>query len=463
MSSPAPQSTPAQPPNSRAKQQKLKFACDACARLKISCPKQQPECERCVSRGGRCVYSSACRLGKRKSTQSTAIKTIPSPSSSRIRSSLNSFALSESKTIGTKCSPAGNNSSIAAELPEFPTDNISVHPLDLTNGLPFPATRVQGDFRQPSEELVNIVEPSDTLLHGASPYQELSMFQSQDSDFSPPSVGSTSWPAQRTSHISTSPSIYTGNSSTDSTPWSGLSCSSSDLTGQVETALAIGEALPQLHPVSRESCFTRSCSLLQTLKRPSSQVCIFESGQRSSPQNQHDSTLDSVDKILFNTDRAIEHVSSVIQCQCHTTSSVRHALTLTLFEVIAWYETIVRALNRQQGEKATQDSSPSSSSDEEYDNSDSSSSRTQSESSASEASSMVSIPTVSVGAMRLPQEDAKSVLNLLVRARIDKVRGMVQSLSADCGRSLFDMDELDSVMDACVQNGGQSDDVTIMS
>src|SRR5213080_3223543 len=46
--------------------QMLKLSCDVCAKLKIRCPKQQPSCDRCLSKGLRCVYSSARRYGKRK-------------------------------------------------------------------------------------------------------------------------------------------------------------------------------------------------------------------------------------------------------------------------------------------------------------------------------------------------------------------------------------------------------------
>ncbi|RMZ79132.1 hypothetical protein DV738_g3496, partial [Chaetothyriales sp. CBS 135597] len=385
-----PQSTLVQQsPNPPPKQQKLKFACDACARLKISCPKQQPECERCVSRGRRCVYSPACRLGKRKSTQSTAAavvkeaskEAIPSPPESRSGSSSVSLsAFPESRPS----SAAVNMSSIAAELPDLPAEKISAHPWDLTNGLPFSTTRLQEAFAQLSEQPVT-VEPSETLLHGSYPYQELSMFQFQDSGFSPPSVSSSSWPTQQTSPLFTSESSCAGDSLGDSTPWSGSSRTSASITGQVETGLGIGDA---------------------------------EAG----PQLLH-SGSHSVDKILFNTDRAIEHVACVIQCACHTMSSVRCALALTLFEVIAWYEIIIQTLNRNQGGESGGAPTPeSNTAGKEYqDSRNGGDPSNPSSPSSSEPSSLVSIPTVRVGTMRLQRTEANSVLTCLMRARIGKV------------------------------------------
>ncbi|RMD42205.1 hypothetical protein DV735_g2936, partial [Chaetothyriales sp. CBS 134920] len=353
---------------------------------------------------------------------------------------------------------AVNLSSIAAELPDLPAEKISANPWDLTNGLPFSTTRLQEAFGQMSEQPVT-VEPSETLLHGSYPYQELSMFQFQDPSWSPPSASSSSWPAQQTSPIFTSESSYAGDSSSDSTPWSGSSRTSSSITGQVETGLAIGEveAAPQLHRGARESCFTISCSLLQSLKRPSSQTCIFESGQPPSPQSQQaDSTIDSVDKILFSTDRAVEHVACVIQCSCHTMSSVRCALALTLFEVISWYETIIHALNRTRGPEASA-TCPSAANKEYHDGSDGANSSKSSpaphESAGPEASAPVSIPAVSVGTLQLQQTEVNSVLTCLMRTRIGKVRGMIESLSVESTRHLLDMDRLDSLMELCLDDG----------
>jgi Fungal Zn(2)-Cys(6) binuclear cluster domain len=46
--------------------QMLKSTCDICAKLKVSCPKQQPHCEWCLSKGLQCLYSSARMYGKKK-------------------------------------------------------------------------------------------------------------------------------------------------------------------------------------------------------------------------------------------------------------------------------------------------------------------------------------------------------------------------------------------------------------
>lgn len=58
---------------------KLKLSCDACAKSKVACSKQQPECERCLHKGYNCTYSSSNRRGKKKRehTSPSPIKAVP--------------------------------------------------------------------------------------------------------------------------------------------------------------------------------------------------------------------------------------------------------------------------------------------------------------------------------------------------------------------------------------------------
>ncbi|KAI1618124.1 hypothetical protein EDD37DRAFT_646938 [Exophiala viscosa] len=469
MSSPASSHNEAKPLMPTSKQQKLKYACDACARRKISCPKQQPECERCVSRGRRCTYSPACRHGKRKATaRDPTTKTLSSPSECRSEPTPSPLASPENEDPFTTGTMNHSPTTFGGVPPELITDNMSARPWSMTSDLSFTASRLQEALGQSTDPTVTIVEPSETLLNPNYPYQELSMFHGYSEANSFPSyVPAFTWPLQQTPPPWTSASSNTrgsSSSSSESSSWSApaSACSSSSLTADIEAALLVDQALPQLH-TRQESCFTRTYSLLQTLRRPSGKVCVFESADMPSPSFRPNTVSDSVDRILLKTDKAIEHVTSVMKCECHTTSSVRCALTLALFEVISWYETIVRALNLPRAEKATEERSPSVSTDEDYDSRCTTSPEEQDEWDDSEYSETVSIPTVSIGDMRLPGADARSILGSLVRARIGKVRGMVQAMSADCSRSLLDVAKMDTVMAACVRSAQWKDDATTLS
>jgi Aflatoxin regulatory protein len=398
--------------------QKLKFACDACARVKVACPKQQPECERCVSKGRRCIYSLACRSGKRSKVQVAG------------------KSLSE-------------NDDANPQLPELATKSSSIVPFSLTSGISFTSGILHGALWQPADHTLTSVERSD-LFSTNNQYEDFSTYQYPDSYFTS-NVRPITWPQQPTSQLFTSPSSYTGEPSADSTPPSSDPGCSYSPTADAEAALLSNHELPHLPAQPQDNCFTRTYFLLHTLKRPSNNVCHFESADPLQPTNS-----ESIDKILSNTDKAIEHVASVMQCSCHTTSSVRCALTLALLEVISWYETIVRQLNtqQQQYEKPTSSHSscPSwSSSDEYYDTCISG----QSDSNSSTFSNMGpgSVPTVAIGGMQLARTDAKGVLKYLVLSRIRKVRGIVQSLSMDGDFSMLSVERLDSVTEEFVKMG----------
>ena len=429
MLSPTLQSTGVQPQTPILQQQKLKFACDACARRKISCPKQQPECERCVSRGQRCIYSPACRYGKRKAIRTT---TLPSSSESQTDPTPTSSTFSEN---GDSCTPSDGtltNSPATSDLSaELTAGNVFVPFSNFSNNLSFTSNSLNEVLRQPVGHPVTGGKANETLFSTCNPYQATSMYPYPEVNYFPPYVDHAGWPLQQISPIATSALNYRDESSLESTLWSGSVCSSCSVTRDIGAASLVDQALPQLHQRPHESCFTRTCNILKTLKRPSSKACIFDFTHVPCSGNPQQPVSNSVEKILRDTDYAIEHVASVLQCACHNTSSVRCALTLALFEVMSWYEIIVLALRRMDGKKAAQDSSPSSSSDEVYDSSCSTSPRTPAESNGLDLANTMSVPTVCIGEMRLSHTEANSVLSSLIRSRISKVREMVQAMSSN--------------------------------
>lgn len=439
-------SSPKSQSQTPAAKQKIKFACDSCARSRVACPKQQPECQRCVSKGRRCIYSVACRNGKPKKNkpQDTA-KGLTSPSESWVGPTSSPISLSEKEEPPATKDAAINDTTATFELPELLTNNNSMLPCGLTSGLSFATSSLYDAFWQPVDYPLTSAEPSDPL----NTFPSVSMYQCPNNYF-PAAVHTVTWPRQTTSPLFPPISSYMYESSVESTPSLGSSGSYSP-TADAEAALLAGIKPLQLQPQSHDSCFTRTYNLLHTLKRPSSNVCSFESAELSSPRLQ--STIaGSIDKILLNTDKATEHITSVMQCSCHTTSSVRCALTLALFEVISWYETIVREINAQQGETHTQSSSAST--DEDYD-SCSISHRARSDSNGSSRSDTVSLPVVSIGDMQLQRADVKSVLGHLVLSRVQKVRSIVQNLGTDSENSILGVERLDNVTNEFVkmQNG----------
>jgi hypothetical protein len=427
------------PPTPAVKKQKLKFACDACSRRKISCPKQQPECGRCISEGRRCVYSPSCRNGKRKSTK-TLNAAAGNPEQRRpepVTTSTSSSLSSDNENPFTPAVLMKGSPSAADLASELASAGMSGLPWTLPNDLCFTTNSLHEALGQAVGNPVTNVSPSETLLNSTNYFNdEPPMFPG--TEFHPtPYTRPLAWPLQQTSPPLTA-SSYRTDSSLDLTPWSSASYSSSSFSStDLETALLADQALPDLYQRPHESCFARTCSLLKMLKRPTSKGCIFDPMHMPSPGAQHNPMASSVEKILQTTDMAVEHVTSVMQCACNTTSSVRYALTLALLEVMSWYEIIVLALHRQQAKGDTSGSSPSSNFDDaEHDSGWGSSPRTPVDSPDSDIANRVSIPSVSIGDMQIHGAEANGILSTLVRARIAKIRKMVASMSIDGGAFL---------------------------
>jgi len=171
------------------------------------------------------------------------------------------------------------------------------------------------------------------------------MYHCPDNYF-PSYMQPSNWP---TSPLFTPSSSYISEAPDQSTSSSGSTWSYSP-AADLKATLSVNNELPRIHPQPQANCFTRTYILLHTLMQPSSNICVFESTDLPSPLSWKPFP-ESIDQVLVNTDKAIEHVGSVMQCPCCTTSSVRCALTLVIFEVISWYETIVRESTNRKGKR----------------------------------------------------------------------------------------------------------------
>lgn len=457
----SPSSTKRKSPKSK---QMLKLSCDACARLKVACPKEQPECGRCVSKGLHCVYSLACRTGKRKRSKTSDLTNhAQSPSASPqcwVWQTPSPFTLPESEDALFQRAAAIDIDSMSAELPELPPNNSSVlgSPIGLATGIAPTMNSLQDALWQAADQPMPSIEPySPHSTHHA--YQEASMCQFPYGYF-PLYVPQTNcrWSQQPTSPLFGSISRdYCKAAASEPTPSLSSACSSYSSTADLEATLLNGMGLQQLSPQPQDNCFTRTYMLLHTLQQPSTSICAFQSTNVPSPSRETNYVHESIDRILLKTDKAVQEVKSVMQCSCHTTSSVRCALTLVLFEVMTWYETIAHEINELQTEASTQASSPScnSNNDEGY-STGQNSYCSGSKSSASSASPIITervsnTPSIAIGEMQLPHKDVKSVLNYFVLSRIRTVRGIVESLSTDCDNSIERVARLDSMIDQFVK------------
>ena len=196
-------------------------------------------------------------------------------------------------------------------------------------------------------------------------------------------------------------------------------------TEAINTALLLSSDLPLLHPSTpQESCSSRAYKLLRDLMPPLPNSCIFRAEEASTPADSSQPG-ESIESILFKTDAAIEHASSILQCHCHTSSSVRYALNLVLLDVISWYELLVKRLHEPERQKPSLSSSSDNSGDEAEDGECDSDASTMT---SNHATVEIAMSSIRVGGMELNQSDAVSLIGNLIFLRTKRVRGMVLEL-----------------------------------
>lgn len=411
---------------------KLKLSCDSCAKLKVGCPKQQPECERCVNKGRRCTYSSANRYGKKKREQEPGPEGgLPSPpehfiwqtplaasdqgyndSRSQTQPLRHDVALLDISDHALAARSSSNNNS-SSSLTQQRTCGQSEHPWSSPNDL-FPSIETCDD-------------PST-----AHAYREISLYQTSPIYYTP-YVNTTSWPPVPSLDLQLdSPSSHDSDRSSDSAQ---NPCHPS--TQSVDASQPfIGHLAGLRLPTAQETCLNRICNLFQSLKRPKANFCIFRS-QNVRPPCQIPPDNKSIEDILSTTDDAIEQTSVIMRCPCSKDSSFRCTLLLVLCEVISCYEHVVKLLGGG-GSR-----SPCSS-DEGYTSAPSSNG-------PGGVSSGISVPTIMVGTLKLDRSDATNILAQLILSRIKRVREMVEELSKEAGAVLNGGPLLDSVAEGVMR------------
>ncbi|KAJ9664385.1 hypothetical protein H2198_000314 [Neophaeococcomyces mojaviensis] len=301
--------------STKTSKQSLKLSCDACARGKIKCPKQQPACERCVSRGRECIYSTAQRYGKksrltrqRESETDASILEVPSVAVS------NGPPIPEPDLVHDALMPT----SIPFEEYEV-LAHPSVGALSIDSGESWPHSESLSSSDEWSGMDSMVPESLDLMLPGSD----------QSSQQFPGSLPDS--PIRNTIGISHVP-LHFDNSQ--------------NIAATTETMLpSEADNWTQSADHSAVDCFRKVCEAFQHLKRPQDTPCVYQSSQ-DMPYEDDVQTSMNISDVFTRTGEAMNTVSLVIQCPCHATTKVRCALTLLLFDIISWYEIVVASISQ---------------------------------------------------------------------------------------------------------------------
>ncbi|KAK5942639.1 hypothetical protein PMZ80_005204 [Knufia obscura] len=308
--------------STKTSKQSLKISCDACARGKIKCPKQQPACERCVSKGRKCIYSTAQRYGKKSRL-------------ARQRESETDASVLKAPRVAAGNGPPAPEPDPVPDAPiptsiPFEEYEVLAHPsvdafLSMDSGESWPPS----ESLSPSDEWsgmdgmdgvdVMVPESLDPMLTGSD----------QSSQQFPGSLPDS--PIRNAVGIPHVP-LHFGYSQ--------------NIAATTETMLPPEAGnWPRSAVHSTLDCFRRVCEAFQHLKRPQDTLCVYQSSQDTPYEDDAQTSL-NISDVFTRTGEAMNTVSLVIQCPCHATTKVRCALTLLLFDIISWYEIVAASISQ---------------------------------------------------------------------------------------------------------------------
>ncbi|KAK5957871.1 hypothetical protein OHC33_001060 [Knufia fluminis] len=305
--------------STKTSKQSLKTSCDACARGKIKCPKQQPACERCVTKGRKCVYSTAQRYGKKSRL-------------ARQRESETDASVLKAASAAVGSRPPAPEPDPVHDAPmptsiPFEEYDALAHPsvepfLSMDSGESWPPS----ESLSPSDEWSGmdgmngmVPEPLDPMLSGSD----------QSSQQFPGSLPDS--PIRNAIGIPHVP-LHFGDSQ--------------NIAATKETMLPPGAGnWTRFADHSAVDCFRRVCEAFQHLQRPQDTLCVYQSSQDTPYEDAAQTSL-NISNVFTRTGEAMNTVSLVIQCPCHATTKVRCALTLLLFDIISWYEIVAASISQ---------------------------------------------------------------------------------------------------------------------
>ncbi|KIX09422.1 uncharacterized protein Z518_00502 [Rhinocladiella mackenziei CBS 650.93] len=375
--------------------QKLKLSCDPCAKLKVGCPRQQPECERCINKGRKCVYSSSQRGGRRRQRK-------------------------KPENINSKLEQAQTNPGISPTISANTNKMDSLSPSYVDGGFVIPALEyattptvfhTEPDPIWPSvNDILSNLAPCQSGS-GVVPPNEQRVAESQLT-FRTNTIDSHLWPPL--------PEPECAIEEESESESEDLPTPRKDI--EVATSKAVEDALlfnptttPSSLPAAPGSCFRRICEAFQMLKKQSATNCMFGAPD-SHPDEESNALYRNIEYILDRTERAIEEATIIMKCPCHTDSTIRCALTLLLFEIISWYDTGVKELKAHRTQNPCQPRNGDNGGPE-------------SPSSTSSDRSSMSIPPILIGRLMLGHDETVGILAHLILSKIKKIRAMAQDLT----------------------------------
>ena len=318
-------------PRERVTSKKLKGSCDACAKAKVKCGKEQPTCQRCTNQEVTCHYSLARRMGKRRASCTMAATAAAAAAAAAQAAAGAARGQGEDQ-------PSRLHLSDLKDLFSPEQDHVKLS-LDTPDSMGIFSYQHKVSpsalgFRLPTPDHSGTVTPwKETIQSGDSYFSKSSItsnnhFHSAQLNFSMPE----NWVDQ----LSMTPasdqmfacedelqsyfSVQDGSTNA-STPSFGCATASNNNS--------------DLHHHHHEDCMSLALSTLHSLHVQLASCSSISSSFSPAPSP-------SIDNVLTNNKAAIDHTLTILNCPCSLNPHIALLLTLIGSKILAWYQAIAR-------------------------------------------------------------------------------------------------------------------------
>ena len=305
---------------------KLKGSCDACAKAKVRCGKEQPTCQRCTNQEVTCHYSPARRMGKRPASSITAATAAAAAQATARTQAEEQPSRHRLSDFSTAFSPEQDHAQPSTETPGA---------MDMFS---YQHTRPSSafGFGLPTPSHSGTATPWKDPIHSSDNY--FSKPGVTSNPYFPPSPLNFSMPenwVDQLSMTSASEQMFSceddlqsyfsvqDGSTTDSSPSFGFATISNSSSEH------------RHHHHLQQDCMSLALTTLHSLHVRLTSCTSVSSSLSPAPSP-------SIDSVLANNKVAMDNISTILDCPCSLNPHVALVLSLISSKILAWYQAIAR-------------------------------------------------------------------------------------------------------------------------
>lgn len=311
-------------PRDTVTSKKLKGSCDACAKAKVRCGKEQPTCQRCTNQEVACHYSPARRMGKRPASSITA---------ATAAAAAHATARTQAEDQPSRHPLSDFSSAFSPEQDHAKPSTETSGAMDAFSYRHTTSASTYG-FGLPTPNHSGPVTPWKDPNHSGDNYFSSSgvtsnaHFHTSPMNFSMPE----NW-VDQLSMTSTSDQMFACEDDLQSyfSVQDGSTSASSPSFG----CATLSNSSSDHHHHLQQDCMSLALTTLHSLHVRLTSCTSVSSSLSPAPSP-------SIDNVLANNKVAMDHISTILDCPCSLNPHIALLLALTSSKILAWYQAIAR-------------------------------------------------------------------------------------------------------------------------